>query len=144
MVDILKQTREFLVEYDCSPMQARKAAVLSKAMCEDSTEILALNLVLYKRGYSVNSLGVQILKISALAIWWFTTYRQPNISSLNHASTSPKLYKEIYPLVAMVLDLSEDHVAIFMRIFAKKHSDLSPKHLILDVLDEAMDLLESA
>ena len=141
MVDILSQTREFLDEFNCNILQARRAALLVRALNDSACqEVKALNLVLENRKLSPSLTEVQILKISALAIWWFTTYE------VNPSLRNFRLSRDIYTLVSIVLDLSKDYISVRMRLFAKHHSQgsMTPKKLILDVLDEAIEITKLA
>lgn len=146
MVDPVKATAvEFKKEYGCSRKQALKAAQLNNELYENqSAEIIALGTVLRKRGYSLRTTAVLCIQVSALAIWRFTDYRPITCRNKRYISKDDKtpinLATDIYPLTSMVLELTPDTVTTKLRAFAKEHEGgkLTPKQLILSVLDEAM------
>lgn len=145
MVDLNKTSVAFKKEYGCSRKQALKAAQLTNELYENqSAEIIALGTVLRKRGYNLCTTAVLCIQVSALAIWRFTDYRPIKCRNKKYISKNnknvPDFANTIYPLTAMVLELTPDNVTTELRSFANNHEGgkFTPQQLILSVLDEAM------
>lgn len=144
MVDVSKQTQEFIDEYGCSYLHARQAALLSKDLCEAvSPENLSVNIVLEKWKLQKASVSVQILKACAIAVLLFTDYPKKKQSGKIHdESTLPNLVADIYPIVALVMEKPRKYIRIYIRTLLKNFpAQMSVKELVFALVDEALKFM---
>lgn len=144
MVDVRKQTQEFIDEYGCSYLLAWQAATLSKDLCETySQDNLAVNLALASWGLEKNSFSIQVLKACAIAVLRFTDYYYEKQAGKTHdENTLPSLSKNIYPIVAIVIEKPKAYVPIYVRALCKNFSTHpTVKELIFALVDEALQFM---